>query len=110
METCLKLIKFFSKINFNAPYIFGGDFNSHPDSDVYKFLTSHLNSINKNNEPDTIYAYHHMFGEFKGTLDYIFHSDGFEDIKRADYEELTEFMPNNKYFSDHRSIEGIFNL
>ena len=38
--------------------------------------------LDKDKEPDTVYSYHKMFGEFKGCIDYIFHSDGFDKIKR----------------------------
>lgn len=112
-ETCLRLIKMYSKIEGNVPYIWGGDFNSTPDSDVYKLINKDMISINKDsndNDPDTIYCYTQRLGEFKGAIDYIFLSDGFKNIKPKETEKLESYMPNEKNPSDHISIGGSIEL
>lgn len=110
MNTCLKIINLFSKKNFGIPFIFGGDFNSQPNSEVYKILSDKMTSVNKDDEPNTVYSFHKMFGEFKGCIDYIFHSKGFDKIKRYEYEKIDNYMPNKIYPSDHRSLKASFNL
>jgi len=112
-ETCLKLIELYSKDAGDIPYLWGGDFNSTPDKDVYKRINESMTSLNKDgmdHEPDTIYCYTERLGEFKGTIDYIFLSDGFKNIIPKKTEELTEYLPNENYPSDHISLGGSIEL
>tara|TARA_A100001015_G_C15038586_1_gene737954 strand:- start:600 stop:1592 length:993 start_codon:yes stop_codon:yes gene_type:complete len=112
-ETCLKLIKLYSEYEGAIPYLWGGDFNSTPNKDVYKRINESMTSLNKDgmdNEPDTIYCYTKRLGEFKGAIDYIFLSDGFKNIIPKKTEKLKKYLPNEDYPSDHISLGGSIEL
>ena len=97
------------------PIIFGGDFNSQPDSPVYQlFNEEEFKSVNCDNESDTINTLTSWNGEFKGCIDYIFYKKGKNEYLKllsVDEPETTEErMPNDTQTSDHRPIIARFNI
>lgn len=101
-----------SRSNSNLPVILLGDFNSTPDSEVYKMITSKFENINSSlTTCKSLYKYETMTSpmEFTGTIDYIF-------TKRFRLEEVDikiidcECIPNKNYPSDHVPVSASFSF
>lgn len=96
----IKEAKTISKIiRGKEPFIFAGDFNSHPDTEVIKILSQVASYLNQSNKPTWT---KHPFSyegfsetELKWKLDYVFASD---DLK------CTEYKIVDINYSDHLPI------
>lgn len=96
----------------NDPVILLGDFNSTPDSEVYKMITKEFKSIyHHEKEPEftnkSLFKYENMKSpvEFIGTLDYIFtRRFNVEDKFFIPKVEDLPFIPTKGYPSDHIPI------
>jgi CCR4-NOT transcription complex subunit 6 len=95
----------------NNPVILFGDFNSQPDSEVYRMITKEFKSVFGGKEPKftnrSLYKYDNMTcaAEFTGTLDYIFVKKF--DVWNKSYTPSLEdfpFIPTKGYPSDHIPI------
>ena len=110
------------------PYIFGGDFNSKPDSDSYKFATGifrdiydypnpisnyfiendikHVRSVmfEKHGKEPEFTCWSEMgrnITEFKDTIDYIFVSDQWKVVNASLSPDITASVPSSEHSSDH---------
>ena len=83
--------------------IIGGDFNSEPDSDVYRVMTATFSSASSGREP----AFTNVTPSFTACIDYIFVSDGITVTRVKEQprrETLGEGLPNETHPSDHLPV------
>ena len=109
-EKCLSLL---SKVNCDI--IFGGDFNSLPNSDVYNlFYKEGFKSVKDNSETDTVNTFTSWNGEFKGCIDYIFYNlkndSKINFLTTDEPENVKNYLPNLIQTSDHIPIISNFTL
>jgi endonuclease/exonuclease/phosphatase family metal-dependent hydrolase len=94
------------------PVIWGGDFNSKPDSRVYAFLSNRLRSVNPNESFLTTHTTNRFTPHFSETIDYIWISSPPFQVKQfippySSEKPPTEYAPNGKESSDHFPLRCI---
>jgi len=94
------------------PVIWGGDFNSTPNSRVYAFLATKLRSVNPPEMFLTTHASNRATPHFSETIDYIWFTSPEFNCKEfiPPYPPTSppvEYMPNGKEPSDHFPLVGI---
>ncbi len=125
------LLSIIEKHSIGLSYILAGDFNSKPDSDVYKFITTNsmpliptsnvyykvpmfthitpLYSAYGHNEP--IYTNRSGASDFNGCIDYIFATKNFKLQQKLKLNQNhNNPLPDEKEPSDHLPIGAIFHL
>jgi mRNA deadenylase 3'-5' endonuclease subunit Ccr4 len=128
MYHALASLQIVQKYAEDLPYIFAGDFNSLPESDVYKTIvnadkknvywekdgvefridtvkSAYMNHVHR--EPEYTNYSHGFNGFFKGCIDYIFYND-FDVLFVEDIVADNVLLPSIKEPSDHLPVYAEF--
>jgi len=101
------LLEWLESIRQSRPLILTGDFNAEPSEAVIGHVTDGLMSAYPQSTPYTTWKVRES-GEQKGTLDYIFHSEGLtvkQTLDMPDEEQIgASRLPSLAFPSDHMSL------
>jgi len=107
------LLEWLESVRQSRPLILTGDFNAEPSEAVIGSVTDGLMSAYPQSTPYTTWKVRET-GEHKGTLDYIFHSQGLtvkQTLDMPDEEQVgKDRLPSLSFPSDHLSLVADFIL
>lgn len=105
------LLEWLAAVRQSRPLLLTGDFNAEPSEPVYRTVTEGLASAYPESTPYTTWKVRES-GEQKGTLDYIFHSEGLQVLATLDPPQDQQVgqarLPSLSFPSDHLSLVADF--